>query len=121
MMHKYLTSRTICPICPLVTGRTIRVLVTKPQNQRSNNYLPANGAEGRSGRKPGRGYKLRPAIYTRGNESVFRWPWAKIRYYKDYVRDFFYSRHFASKCQIRHIARASRWQLLYSVSPPFCQ
>ena len=26
------------------------------------------------------------------------------------MSEIFYSRHFASKCQIRHIARASRWQ-----------
>jgi hypothetical protein len=33
-------------------------------------YYRANGAERRSGRKPGARVLIPPAIYTRGNESI---------------------------------------------------
>jgi hypothetical protein len=51
----------------------------------------------------------------------------KIRYYKDvplcenYVRDFFYSRHFASKCQIQRYQSLNTENPTPSVSPPFWQ
>jgi hypothetical protein len=32
------------------------------------------------------------------------------------MSEIFYSRHFASKCQIRHIARASRWQPIFPLT-----
>ena len=52
---------------------------------------------------------------------------SKIRYYKDvtlcenYVRDFFYSRHFASKCQIPRHQSLNTENATPSVSPPFWQ